>query len=116
MKDHWWFPGGRLIRDERIHHAVNRLVKGETGVSICQSTYLGYDETLFEADPFGHGDGTHTVNFVYAATVSHLSMMRVVLDEDHLDYGFFTPEEIYTSDMHSYVKKFTAMSEGVLRH
>jgi ADP-ribose pyrophosphatase YjhB (NUDIX family) len=115
MKDHWWFPGGRLVRDERIIKAVDRIVQGETGVTVCRPSYLGYDETLFEADPFDHGEGTHTVNFVYAANISHLSMMKVVLDGDHLDHGFFTPEEIYTSDMHSYVKKFTAMSEGVLK-
>lgn len=115
MKDHWWFPGGRLTRDERIHNAVSRIVKGETGVEVCRPVCLGYDETVFDADPFGHGEGTHTVNFVYVASLSHISMMKVVLDENHLDHQTFTPQEIYESNFHPYVKKFTAMAEGVIK-
>ena len=114
MKDQWWFPGGRLLKDERISDAVSRIVKAETSVSICKPISLGFDETIFKADPFGHNEGTHTVNFVFAANISHLSMMRVVLDENHLDHGTFSFDEIYKSNMHPYVKRFSAITEGVM--
>lgn len=115
MKGNWWFPGGRLFRNERLEQAAHRIVRSETGVDIHRPIYLGYDETEFEMDPFGHGEGTHTVNFVYVSNVSHLSMMRVVLDNDHIAYSMFTPGEIYRGNMHSYIKRFTALAEGILR-
>ena len=115
MKGSWWFPGGRLLRDEKLQLAVHRIVKGETHLSISKPVLLGFDETEFDMDPFNHGCGTHTVNFVYASNASEMEMMRIVLDDDHVAHSMFTFEEIYTSGMHPYVKKFTALAEGVLR-
>lgn len=115
MKGQWWFPGGRLCRNEKLKDAVKRIVKGETSLSVCRTTLLGFDETEFEMDPFGHGQGTHTVNFVYATNASEMELMRIVLDENHTAHSLFTYEEIYASAMHPYVKRFTALAEGVLR-
>jgi colanic acid biosynthesis protein WcaH len=116
MKGSWWFPGGRLLRGERLSQAVSRIVKGEININLSgKPVLLGHDETEFEADPFGHGEGTHTVNFVYASKATMLSIMRVVLDENHIAHSTFTFEEIYGSNMHPYVKRFTALAEGVFR-
>ena len=115
VKDHWWFPGGRLIKNERLEQAVKRIVKCETGIDIQPPIYLGHDQTEFIMDPFDHGEGTHTVNFVYASNISHMAMMRVVLDDDHIAHSMFTFSEIYASNMHPYVKRFAALAEGVLR-
>ena len=116
MKDQWWFPGGRLLKEERMSKAVHRIVSAETGVSIRMPQLLGFDETIFKADPFGHNEGTHTVNFVYASNISHMAMMKVVLDENHLDHQAFSFDEIYRSNMHAYVKRFSAMAEGVIKN
>jgi colanic acid biosynthesis protein WcaH len=115
MKSAWWFPGGRLVRNEKLDSAVSRIVRNETGVSLHRPTPIGYDETEFETDPFGHGEGTHTVNFVYASYISEIAMMKITLDDDHVAHSMFTYEEIYRSNMHPYVKRFTAIAEGVLR-
>lgn len=115
MKGSWWFPGGRLARNEKLDAAVRRIVNNETSLSVCRQTLIGFDETEFETDPFGHGNGTHTVNFVYASQISEMEMMRIALDENHIAHSLFTYEEIYASNMHPYVKRFTALAEGVLR-
>lgn len=116
MKDAWWFPGGRLLRGEDLSSAVGRIVKAETNLNIVRNpTYLGHGETKFDTDPFGHGKGTHTINFVYATNISALSAIQIVLDDNHAAYSTFSFEEIYTGNMHPYVKRFTALAEGVLR-
>jgi len=116
MSGAWWFPGGRLTKNERLNTAMSRIVKSETGLDLSRPVMLGHDETKFEADPFGHGAGTHTVNFVYASRVSEMAMMRMALDSNHIECSTFSFEEIYQSDMHSYIKKFTALSEGVFNN
>lgn len=116
MKGAWWFPGGRVHRGEKLEKAARRIVEGETGINIAgKLVYLGHGETQFDTDPFGHGLGTHTINFVYVATVSALSVMRIVLDSNHIAHSEFTFEQIYASDMHPYIKRFVALAEGVLR-
>lgn len=112
MKDDWWFPGGRLLRNERLVKAVPRIIGNEIGaIGNTRPVLLGTDETTFDADPFGHGAGTHTINFVYACEIAY---MQIVLDKDHSDYSWFSYEEIYKS-MDPYVKRFTALAEGLLR-
>lgn len=115
MKDSWWFPGGRLVRNENLAHAVRRIVKVETGLSFNRQIFLGFDETQFETDPFGHNGGTHTINFVYAAPISEMELMRIVLDDNHITHSLFSYKDIYNSEIHPYVKRFTALAEGVLR-
>lgn len=114
-KGQWWFPGGRIIRDERLSAASQRITKGETGIDINRIQYLGYDETAFSTDPFGHGCGTHTVNFVFSARAAELALFNIILDDNHVTYSTFSFEEIYQSNMHPYIKKFTALAEGVFR-
>ena len=114
-KGRWWFPGGRLLRGESLRAAAGRITKTEIGVTIMRPEYLGHGETVFETDPFGHNRGTHTVNFVFAARANALALMSVLLDANHIAYSTFTFEEIYGSNMHPYIKKFTALSEGVFR-
>jgi hypothetical protein len=84
----------------------------ETGISVVEPYCLGYDETIFDADPFGHDKGTHTINFVFAAKAPTLK--QIALDANHVACSVFTPEEIYGSGVHSYIKKFTSL-EGVFR-
>jgi colanic acid biosynthesis protein WcaH len=111
----WWFPGGRVLKNERLSRASHRIVKNEAGIDISHIKCLGHDETMFNTDPFGHGLGTHTVNFVFTAVVSELALFHVALDNHHTAYSMFSFEEIYCSDMHPYVKRFTALAEGVFR-
>lgn len=116
MKNAWWFPGGRLYRGEKLRCAVGRIVKKETNIDLRGTpVLLGHGETEFVEDPFGHNQGTHTVNFVYASTISELSLMGVALDDHHITYSTFDFEEVYSGNMHPYIKRFVALAEGALK-
>ena len=65
-KGSMWFPGGRLLRNEKLDDAAHRIVQSETGLHISNLICLGFDETIFNADPFGHNNGSHTINIVYS--------------------------------------------------
>ena len=107
-RNQWWFPGGRLLRDEKLSDASQRIVKREIGIDIDKPTYLAHGETKFVTDPFDHGRGTHTINFLYFAIIS--SVKNITLDNDHSEYSIVSCNEIYKSDMHSYVKDFTGLA------
>lgn len=110
----WWFPGGRLLRGESVGRAASRVVLGEVGINISLPTFLSFAETQFTEDPFGHGAGTHTVNFVFSARVKAFDAMRLQLDNNHSEASFLTPAEIYEGRFDPYIKRFTAMAEGVI--
>lgn len=116
-KGQYWFPGGRLLKDERVKDAAVRLVKAETNIQIKNQIYLDFDETVFEADPFGHEAGTHTVNLVFAARARSMDLIALVLDENHTKYELFDLDYIYNlyNDIDPYVRKFTVLAEAAFR-
>ena len=62
-KKEWWFPGGRLLKNERLEHAIIRKVKEETNLDVEVIKYIGTTETIFDNGPFDIP--VHTVNFTY---------------------------------------------------
>ncbi len=80
-KGNWWFPGGRLLKNERMEDAIVRKVKEETNLDVKVDGYLGVTETMFDTGPFGIP--VHTVNYTY-----RLSLMSndVKIDSLHSDF------------------------------
>lgn len=62
-KNEWWFPGGRLLKNESLEEAIIRKIKEETNIDAYVISYLGTTETMFNTGPFGFP--VHTVNFTY---------------------------------------------------
>lgn len=109
----WWFCGGRVFKGENLQEAAQRIVSREAGLTIQNCILLGHGQTQFDADPFGHGEGTHTINFVFCTQVPEIDFLKLTLDDNHTDYRIFKLPEIYASDMHPYIKRFTGMAESV---
>jgi len=107
MKNQWWFPGGRLYRGEKLKEAAKRILKTEINANASDFTYLGYEETEFPTDPFGHGQGTHTINHIYQTTLQNTT---IKLDKNHQDYIIIPKNQ--TSQMHPYVKKFVGIVQN----
>ena len=115
-KGQQWFPGGRLFRGELIKDAAQRIVKAETNLNIIKQQYLGFDETIFEEDPFDHGFGTHTVNHVFAAKVRSMELVAFALDDHHVSHELVKIDSICDKkDLDPYVKKFIFLAEAALR-
>ena len=113
-KGQFWFPGGRLIKHEKIKDAAARIVKQETNLNIINQVFLDIDETIFDEDPFEHNGKTHTVNLVFAANVRAVDMMALALDEHHSDFKLYNSDFIYDKEnnVHPYIKKFLILAEA----
>lgn len=61
----WWLPGGRLRKGEAIMEAIGRVAREECGLMVEILAPMGHTDCWFNADPFGHGKGTHTVSLVW---------------------------------------------------
>ena len=81
-KDQFWFPGGRIFRNESFEEAAIRLAKNEVGLTINNLKEIGTGNLKFSSDPFNHGCGTHAVTFVYSCTTTDTPL----LDDNHQDY------------------------------
>jgi colanic acid biosynthesis protein WcaH len=88
----FWFPGGRIRRNENLEQAAIRILKEETGLIVGKMEFVGPLNCIFVADPFGHGKGTHTISFVFA--VKPVSYEGITLDEDHSCYVWLKPGPI----------------------
>jgi len=108
----WWFPGGRLLKSESFSKASKRIVKSETNLSIANSQLLGFDETIFNMDPFGHGEKTHTINFVYCAQIEETELSKLSINNYHSGYGWVSLDQVYNDrKIHNYIRKFAILTE-----
>jgi len=60
------FPlGGRVLRGFTIEESLRKKVFDEANLVIFDVQELGFARTFFNSDPFGHGHGTDSINFIY---------------------------------------------------
>lgn len=108
-KDIVWMIGGRIQRGVPILESLKQKVKEECGLEIDNIVELGTGRTLFKTDPFGHGKGTDTLNWVYFAQ----GKGKLKLDGLHKKPTIIKPKE-YTSafrqSLHLYVRDFMDMA------
>lgn len=109
----WWLVGGRVYKNETLEEAARRKVREEIGVELDQAHHQlqkiggGY-ETIFPEDPFGHGQGTHTINTCFLARLTNEDLMKISLDQNHFQHKIFYEID---AQWHSYVKE--TVQEGM---
>jgi len=100
----WFFPGGRVLKNEKLEDAAIRKIQQETGLNAKIEKILGVDETIFPDGPFG--GSVHSVNVVFLANVTNASK-TVVLDDQNDEYQWYTHID---DAWHPYVKKFLGLA------
>jgi len=80
-KNEWWFPGGRIQKNELLKDAIVRKFKEETDISVEILDYIGTTETIFDTGPYGIP--VHTVNFTFLLKSEN---SNVQIDNLHSDY------------------------------
>ena len=110
-KNIYWMIGGRISRGVPLLESLKQKVKQECGLEIDNIVKLGTARTLFQTDPFGHGKGTDTVNWVYLAQ----GRGKIKLDTLHKKPMIVKPSD-YTSafrkSLHPYVRDFMDEAMG----
>lgn len=101
---HWWFPGGRIFKNETLQDAAIRKARQETGLDIKIEKLLGVDETIFPDGPFD--SSTHTINVVFLAACTNPANI-VTLDDQNDTYQWFS---CIDNTWDPYVKKFLRLA------
>ena len=99
----WWFPGGRIFKNEKIIDTIARKLKDEVGLNeYCYPEQIGTFETIFDDGPFEQQ--SHTINTTYLVDLIDISKMQteVSINEKYSsDYRWVDGNEDFIS---KYVK------------
>jgi colanic acid biosynthesis protein WcaH len=99
-KGQWWFPGGRVYKNERLLSAVKRKVLEETSLKIKHlEKIVDTYEIFFEEAPFNHNNGTHTLSNCYLGEIRDYD--QITLNKYHSKYKVFSN---YGQTWHPYLK------------
>lgn len=105
--DHWFVPGGRVRKNERLDDAFSRLCEFELGVDLHRSAakWRGVYQHFYDDYVFGEGVSTHYIVLAYEVTVEPNQL--VLPAEQHSMYHWMTRDEIATSNLvHQYSKDY----------
>ena len=94
---HYWFvPGGRVLKDERLDDAFERLASTElglTGLARHDATFLGVYEHLYP-DNFAEVANVSTHYVVLGYRLAPLGSIGTLPIEQHTEYRWLTEQEL----------------------
>lgn len=99
VQNQWWFPGGRIFKNETLIEAVIRKSFEETGLKVEIINRVGVEETIFPDGPFN--STTHTINVVYVVKANNSEEIK--MDEQSSEYDWFSK---INDNWNPYVKNF----------
>lgn len=107
-RNFWFAYGGRIVKDEPIGTALERISAGELGVTLRRNdaAFLGVFEHFYDRNYFGQGDfGTHYVVLAHKFILS--DDPPVLPDSQHEDHCWWTIADLLAApDVHPYTKAY----------
>lgn len=102
---YWFVLGGRILKDESIEQAFNRLMINEVGVqaNLSASNFKGVFEHFYDDNVFGNDITTHYVVLAYELNLD--LNLDDLPKQQHCDYKWFSESEFLASaDVHQHSK------------
>ncbi|MBI4085278.1 MAG: NUDIX domain-containing protein [Candidatus Liptonbacteria bacterium] len=96
-KGKWWFPGGRILKNETLREGAIRKLAEETGLKPKRVKELGVYE-YFNPTGYFRGTNTHAIAFPF---YMEISAAKVKLDAQSSDWKWF---DRASSGWHPYLK------------
>ena len=109
----WFVPGGRILKQESLAAAFQRLTLSELGtvVSIDQARFIGLFEHLYEDSVFGEQMTTHYVVNAFEMILPDNSVQLPVLQ--HSAYRWLSePDLLADSQVHVHSKWYFDSEKG----
>ena len=113
-KDFWFVPGGRILKNELISEAFERIAREELGISLAHkdSRFVGLFEHLYQKNFAQKPDfGTHYV--VLAHEIKIVETEIDPQDEQHSQYKWLDEDSLRKAqDVHPYTKAYFIGSDS----
>ncbi|WP_019615902.1 GDP-mannose mannosyl hydrolase [Psychromonas ossibalaenae] len=102
-KGYWFVPGGRVLKDESLDLAFNRLIKIELGLSGVKAGFKGVYQHFYEDNFSEDNFTTHYVVLAYEIIFN--GELSSLPDEQHSGYSWFSESGLLEdSDVHTHTK------------
>ena len=100
-KDSLWFPGGRLLKDEKIDQAIRRKSIEETSIYPISFSFVDIQETIF-SQTSTCSYSIHTINLCFLISWSKNPQDALINDSQHSDLVWLPiSDAISRNDIHS---------------
>jgi colanic acid biosynthesis protein WcaH len=107
-KGFWFVPGGRVLKDERIAEAFERVAHGELGIGLAfeDARFLGVFEHLYPTNFTQKGDfSTHYIALAYEVRIGETVLD--LPDDQHSKYKWLNEESLdKQQNVHPYTKVY----------
>lgn len=108
LKGQWFTPGGRIYKNETWQSALLRIAQTELGLrnnKIEDFALMGIWDHFYSNSVFDESTSTHYVNLPHFACFK--SMPLIVLDDQHVEFGWFDLQLVATDErFHPYMKNY----------
>lgn len=89
---YWFVPGGRILKDEPVQVAINRLIQEELGVRRVEPEFKGVYQHFYDENFFNEKFSTHYV--VLALEVYLSESLSALPLKQHSTYKWFTVNDL----------------------
>ncbi len=107
-KGFFFVPGGRILKNERLKSAFERIIKTELNLTypMDKAKFLGVFEHFYTENFLGNKNfGTHYIVLAYHIRLSNFLNLKELPMEQHEIYSLFSKSEILSNELvHPYTK------------
>ena len=96
-KDHWWFPGGRIMKGEKIKETAERKALEEVGLLCSYNKILGVEDTYFACEDEMESD-IHTINIICEMLCN--KFIEIKLDNNHSKFIWLNINNLENYKLH----------------
>lgn len=99
-KNYWFVPGGRILKNESLAQAFERLTQEELGqaIPIEESTLLGPYDHFYTDNVFGDDFSTHYVAIAYVIELEN-DLGQLPMNVQHGKYQWFSLNELMADEL-----------------
>tara|TARA_B100000900_G_C20437157_1_gene657465 strand:- start:488 stop:937 length:450 start_codon:yes stop_codon:yes gene_type:complete len=108
-KDYYFVPGGRILKDEKINDAFNRLSKDELGININleKLKFHKVAEHHYKKNYFNDDSSTHYIclSYKYELNINEFNLLN--LTKQHNDVLWLSKNDLLENYLvHQYTKNY----------
>ncbi|MCK5044562.1 NUDIX domain-containing protein [Candidatus Parcubacteria bacterium] len=106
VKSKWWFPGGRVLFNEKLETTAKRKLKQELNIKkVRKIEFLGAEGIRFKKGDFGKP--VYSIGIVFLAEIDKKQANDIRLDHTASEYKWFSGVQ---RSFHPYLKRFLKKS------